>query len=1190
MKKLALFCLSFVLPAVHAQTINPNQIRPSQTNGQVVTTVGGVSTWAPVVSGSQRVVYTSVLLGTTGDAVVAPGSTTTGTDHAAAINAALSGGNIKLIVDGQYGLSTSLIRYSDTSIECLPGMGFIMQNSANAPVLINAHQNAPTVSDGNGGYVVSNITDQNLVVKGCVLNQNSTGGVPTGTGGSVTGQDTTFGGSYGYHKVNPATGKWVYAVQDAGVLNDRFEDNTIYDSGTFALFTSNVENLYVVHNHIFQPTPLALYKNTDAVHPIGPLLHAWVDDNWLQAGDDTLAFNADDGNRPCEGDPSFSFVNFPFALWGPEVDLHVNNNFIDGSVSGVRLYSATSRMDQIFITKTAGSTTSIGGSVAGAPGCGVIGNFGDIHVDGWPIQPDGTTSYPVPQANWAITGNTDLFEFNNDDVDCAPTTKNQVLLAGGAVNVLRIRGMHINGIGASCQNPSPIAQSGGSINQIVIDGLDWQAPPTATATVLQGVQPNTVTFSNYSGGQPIDDNNHTYFYWGDAFTNNGYTTYIQSSFNEGSAGATVVGTKPAVYTGTGTWTSNGVGTYQFLSGGGLTQTTTISGSPEAFLTLDVGHSDYTFTTDTTGANPATQVVFRYTDPNNFVGINFNSGMATVFDEEGGTTSLVCNLPSAGTNGFTIYTSGLTIVVGNVSTSGAPSSCTGQLPFGTANLTSTLLGYAQFSGSGKAANSLSVITSAGQSAFIVTNNGTSGPATLSNFGHWLNIPNYSAGASGVPTINGVSGPFTFTGSVSCAGTTCNFTGGGGGSGTVTSVTSADANATIANTTTTPVITIVAAPKLATARTINSVSFDGTANITVPAAANTLTGTTLPALNGAALTGLTFANIGPGTAPTGSATYAFAAHNITQTSGSFATNGGASITDPTSFNSLSVSSSGISLNGDNVLTGATFTNSAIMNPTGTATGAGNFPSTGVWWEDSYWDGTTHQYSIFSFTNSPGTGTNPANTLTLNFSNSGTTTSAVSIPFATGLGTGSTVNASLICTVANALCGSGSMVYPAAGVGISTGSAWTTSLPVNGAGGGLTSGPTSTATNDAVCFTGSAGQIASCNMGEGKPAQLILNNTMTGTGNIFTHQIDATVGTAIASATTIAPITGIVHITGTTAIATITPPTGMSSTVGGCIQMIFDAGLSTTTAGNIFAIYSPAAGSLHQVCYDGSKWYIN
>lgn len=67
----------------------------------------------------------------------------------------------------------------------------------------------------------------------------------------------------------------------------------------------------------------------------------------------------------------------------------------------------------------------------------------------------------------------------------------------------------------------------------------------------------------------------------------------------------------------------------------------------------------------------------------------------------------------------------------------------------------------------------------------------------------------------------------------------------GVGSVTSVTSANADATVATTTSTPVITIVSAPKLTTARTINGTSFDGTGNITVTADAGTLTGTTLNA---------------------------------------------------------------------------------------------------------------------------------------------------------------------------------------------------------------------------------------------------------------------------------------------------------------------------------------------------------
>lgn len=64
-----------------------------------------------------------------------------------------------------------------------------------------------------------------------------------------------------------------------------------------------------------------------------------------------------------------------------------------------------------------------------------------------------------------------------------------------------------------------------------------------------------------------------------------------------------------------------------------------------------------------------------------------------------------------------------------------------------------------------------------------------------------------------------------------------------SGTVTEVSSANGAATVATGTTTPVITIVSAPILTTARTINGVSFDGSANITVTADANTLTNTIL-----------------------------------------------------------------------------------------------------------------------------------------------------------------------------------------------------------------------------------------------------------------------------------------------------------------------------------------------------------
>jgi hypothetical protein len=98
----------------------------------------------------------------------------------------------------------------------------------------------------------------------------------------------------------------------------------------------------------------------------------------------------------------------------------------------------------------------------------------------------------------------------------------------------------------------------------------------------------------------------------------------------------------------------------------------------------------------------------------------------------------------------------------------------------------------------------------QETLTLTTTGTSGAATL--VGGTLNIPQYSAGASGVSQIvagtNVTISPAGGTGVV-----TVNATGGGGGSGTVTSVaaltlgtTGTDLSSTVATSTTTPVITL------------------------------------------------------------------------------------------------------------------------------------------------------------------------------------------------------------------------------------------------------------------------------------------------------------------------------------------------------------------------------------------------
>jgi hypothetical protein len=84
----------------------------------------------------------------------------------------------------------------------------------------------------------------------------------------------------------------------------------------------------------------------------------------------------------------------------------------------------------------------------------------------------------------------------------------------------------------------------------------------------------------------------------------------------------------------------------------------------------------------------------------------------------------------------------------------------------------------------------------------------------------------------------------------------------------------------------------------------------------------------------------------------------------------------------------------------------------------------------------------------------------------------------------------------------------------------------------------------------------------------------------------------GTAIASATTIAPTgAGVFHVTGTTPIATMTPPTGCTTTGQPCQITLIPDGLWTTTTGGNFAIATTAVVSKALVeTFDNAtaKWY--
>lgn len=440
---------------------------------------------AYVTGGSQRQVYASLLLGTTGDAVVAPGSTTTGTDRAAALNAALFGGNVSLVIDGQYGLSTSLVLYSNTTISCLPGMGFIMQSASNAPVLTNAHHNAPTTASGTGGYIVSNITDQNIWVRGCTLNANSVQAVTGKNMFSVP------------HTVNPVTDLFVVGVHFVGVDHLFFDHNEVYDSGTFAAFFSNVTYARITDNYLHQPNPLKAYKFTDGIHFIGPDSVLWIQNNRVNAGDDSIALNADDGNRTGSGDPNYANSQFPGVKWGWITDAHIDNNTLDYSYFGLRLYSATELIDRVSVTNTGGTACGITASLEGLTKLG-SGNFGKISIDGWTLQTDGTCdSYKEPY-NFLVSSNYTDLRISNVSIANPVANWPVFTQTRGAGGVLSLRNWDLNTRTSTFSGVVVLA--GGTIGQLAVSGMNWYDEPTGTGSFLSGtVVPSVLTCSNYAG-------------------------------------------------------------------------------------------------------------------------------------------------------------------------------------------------------------------------------------------------------------------------------------------------------------------------------------------------------------------------------------------------------------------------------------------------------------------------------------------------------------------------------------------------------------------------------------------------------------------------------------------------------------------------------------------------------------------
>lgn len=155
MKRLLLAALVLCCASVCAQTINPNQIRPSATSGQVLTTVGGQTTWQPATGGGSVTAVTVTPANGVSATVANQGTTPALTFTLGGItpSSAAIGGT--------------------TSVQSLtPATGSLNQNSPNFTIGGNCWNGTASVSCGALFSLTPGATGAN---PGLILNINSSG-------------------------------------------------------------------------------------------------------------------------------------------------------------------------------------------------------------------------------------------------------------------------------------------------------------------------------------------------------------------------------------------------------------------------------------------------------------------------------------------------------------------------------------------------------------------------------------------------------------------------------------------------------------------------------------------------------------------------------------------------------------------------------------------------------------------------------------------------------------------------------------------------------------------------------------------------------------------------------------------------------------------------------------------------------
>ena len=283
--------------------------------------------------GSSNLVYCSIHGGMTNDTawnqLNADSPTAFGSDQTTKMQALLdraksANSGIHVIIDGRYTVG-GLVVYSNTWVEAMPGCGLMLATSNNMPLFRNANftTNAPE--------------DENITISGGVYNFN----------GYKQSHDIAAHDGY--------IGGWVCGMEFIGVNNLTIKDTYLHNASTIMVRIQNCYDVAVRNTEIdagsFPPI------NRDGWHFNGPCGNITMENLKIDAGDDGIAFNA---NEPVINGPGVAVTNWTPLFWagGPITNVTVRNvNYIGSCLSATRLLSSGSLIDNVSYDGLHGTVT-----------------------------------------------------------------------------------------------------------------------------------------------------------------------------------------------------------------------------------------------------------------------------------------------------------------------------------------------------------------------------------------------------------------------------------------------------------------------------------------------------------------------------------------------------------------------------------------------------------------------------------------------------------------------------------------------------------------------------------------------------------------------------------------------------------------------------------------------------------------